>query len=230
MMIGFPLALAAQVAVPFVGCRSDGQQGPQPAPTGKSKQVQVDSATAAALAFYQSEGDLGILAPRGWYCFGTYGSSGATLMISSQPIDASKIFSGSWLGLPEWAMVFSESYGDTSGRFTVGEVIARVFPAYRSYVTELTKDPDFPPTPTVPYPNDTLTYKTKSIVEYRTPPHAKGLGTRSWLKPSENPIEGVAMLVGQAPNLRLLSVRLPPAISPLTTVIIHQFERDALKP
>ncbi len=35
------------------------------------------------------------------------------------------------------------------------------------------------------------------------------------------------MLVGQTPNLLLLSVRVPPELDGLTSVIVHQVERDA---
>ena len=61
-------ASAAPVQVPFVGCPSDGQIGPEPAPKGSPKTVQLDPKIAARLAFYQSKYDAGILAPRGWRC------------------------------------------------------------------------------------------------------------------------------------------------------------------
>lgn len=65
--------------VPFVGCKSDGQTGPQKAPNGKPVLLPLPAKFAERLAYYKSEQSAGVLAPRGWYCFGTYGSSGDTL-------------------------------------------------------------------------------------------------------------------------------------------------------
>jgi hypothetical protein len=65
------------------------------------------------------------------------------------------------------------------------------------------------------------------MFEYKTPAQTDGLGTHSWLKKNGSPIEGVAMLVGPTPDLLLLSVRLPPELVRLTSVIVHQFEGDA---
>ena len=73
--------------VPFVGCRSDGQAGPLEAPRGKSKAVPITADLAERLAYYKAEQGRGVLAPRGWYCFETYGSSGGNLYVAPQPID-----------------------------------------------------------------------------------------------------------------------------------------------
>jgi hypothetical protein len=78
-----------------------------------------------------------------------------------------------------------------------------------------------------PYPKGALTYRSNTVVEYRTPAQTDGLGTHSWLKKNGSPIEGVAILVGPTPDLLLLSVRLPTELNGLTSVIIRQFERDA---
>ena len=84
--------------VPFVGCKSDGQLGPEDAPTGKSVRVPIATEVAQHLAYYKSKRSLPVLAPRGWHCFGTYGSSGTTLYVSPQVIDRSQVFSTSWSG------------------------------------------------------------------------------------------------------------------------------------
>jgi hypothetical protein len=73
-----------------------------------------------------------------------------------------------------------------------------------------------------------LTYKSNRVVEYETPAQTDGLGTQSWLKRNGRPIEGVAMLVGQTPDLLRLSVRLPPELNGLRGVIVHQVEHDEL--
>jgi hypothetical protein len=83
--------------------------------------------------------------------------------------------------------------------------------------------------PVGPYPADTLTYRSKSVVEYRTAPQSDGLGTQSGLLKNDSPICGVAILTGPSPDLLLLSVRLPSDETGLTNTIIPQLERDAKK-
>ncbi len=81
--------------------------------------------------------------------------------------------------------------------------------------------------PTGPYPNDRLTYRRKKVVEFETPANTEGLGTRSRLQKNGSPISGVAILVGDEPNLTQLSLRLPPAVKDLERAIIEQTEFEA---
>ena len=78
-----------------------------------------------------------------------------------------------------------------------------------------------------PYPKDELVYKSKALVEYRTPANTEGLGTHSMPTKSPLPIAGAAMLVGDEQDLALLSVRLPTELNRLTVTLVRQFERDA---
>jgi hypothetical protein len=80
------------VFVPFVGCRSDGQTGPLDAPKRRSKSVLIAAKDAQNLAYYQSAQGIGVLAPRGWQCFGLYGSGGDTLYVTPSPIDRTSVF------------------------------------------------------------------------------------------------------------------------------------------
>jgi hypothetical protein len=219
------------VSVPFIGCRSDGQVGPVEAPEEPSASVPISPRAAEQLAYYRSAQGIGILAPRGWHCFGTYGSGGDALSVNPEPIDAKDIFSSGRIKFAGPAIQVSRRFGYTSGRFSVAEIIARVFPAYKPFVTSVMKDFDQPPGsfPFGPYPTDTLTYKSKTVVEYRTPAQTDGLGTYSWLEKSGDPIDGVAILVGQTPDLLLLEVRLPRDLDGLAAAIIGQFERDAAR-
>ena len=59
-----PFAAQAAQTVPFVGCASDGQQGPVAAPKGQPKAVNIDPAAANGLAWYQAQYSAGALAPR----------------------------------------------------------------------------------------------------------------------------------------------------------------------
>ena len=216
----------APVSVPFVGCRSDGQAGPEEAPSGTSLDMPIRAEQAERLAYYNS-GRLGVLAPRGWYCFGAYGSGGESVLVSPMAIDARMIFSGDWSGFAGSAVHLSHRIGDTSGRFDVADIIARVFPAFRAFTAQVSRSaPGYRPS-FGPYPNDVLTYKGGTVVEYRTPAQTTGLGTRSWLKKNDSPITGVAILAEATPDLFLLAVRLPSDLGGLTPLIVQQLEREA---
>jgi hypothetical protein len=216
------------VSVPFVGCQSDGQAGPVKAPSGKAAAVQLRAELAQRLAYYSSAEDLGVLAPRGGYCFGTYGSGGEHVFVSPQPVDAKKLFSEDWSGFLGAAVQLDHSFGDTSGRFNVAEIIARVFPAYRWFAMSVAKELSPPDKFSFgPDPEEVVTYKSKTVVEYRTPAQTDGLGTHFWLKKNDSAIEGVAILVEQAPDSLLLAVRLPHELAGLTSAIIRQVEREA---
>ncbi|HEV8074924.1 MAG TPA: hypothetical protein VGP66_03710 [Candidatus Acidoferrum sp.] len=218
-----------ELRVPFVGCKSDGQVGPREEPTGESKLVAIPASETKRLAYYASEGGWGVLGPSGWYCFGTYGSSGATLYVSPQPIVVSELFSKTWGGFPGPVIEIAHEYGDTSGRFAVAKVIARVFPKRRAFVNKVIKEEieSASSFPFGPYPKDKLVYKAEDIVEYETPANTEGLGTYSRLKANAYPIKGVAMLLGNTPDLTHLAVRLSPGTADLAPSIMQQAEKDA---
>jgi hypothetical protein len=218
----------ASVHVPFVGCESGGQVGFD-APKGATPKLRLTSDQAPRLAFYKAKNGPGVLAPRGWYCFGEAGSGGSALFVSPEPIAHGH--SKAWKGFPGWAIVLSTRYGGTAGRFGVAQMIARVFPAHMKFALRvMNEDPDSAKDyPRGPYPKDKLTYKSQEIVEYETPPWSKGLGANAYsdLRQNEYPIRGVAILKGPDTDLLLLGVRVPPELSDLVPTIIQQVERAA---
>lgn len=217
------------VSVPFVGCKSDGQVGPQDAPAGKNKALAIPADTAEKLAYYKAEDGAGVLAPRGWYCFGTYGSNGSVLYIGPTPLNSADLFSTTWKGIAGPAIQISSSIGDTSGRFEVAQIIARIFPAYKKFVQDVIAE-NIEPASSFhygPYPKDKLIYRSQKIVEYETPADTDGLGTDSTLQKNSDPIYGVAILVAEVPDLLLLHVRLSPKQKDLAPIIIRQVELDA---
>ena len=215
--------------VPFVGCKSDGQMGPMKAPTGKSKTLPIPAANAERLAYFQGYNGISVLAPRGWYCFSTYGSNGESLFVSSEPINATQLLSSDWKGFTNPVIQLSVSVGDTSGRFEVARFIARVFPAHKDFVENVIAE-GIEPNESFPsgvYPNDKLTYLTNEMVEYQTPANADGLGTSSRLLKTSAPISGVAILLGEETDLLHLSIRLPAYMQDLAPIITHQTELRA---
>lgn len=195
------------------------------APTGKDLIV-AHSADARNLAYYKAEMGIGILAPRGWHCFGFYGSGGTTLIVAPEPINSSVSDPHKLAGS---GVVLAIHDGDTSGRFQVAEIIARVFPAHQQFVQNV-KDlfSDLSLTfPSGPFPSDRLTYKSKSIVEYRTPPQSEGLGTQWPLTRNADLIDGVAIVAGSpAPSVFVLAIRVGPDLQKLAPAIIRHLERE----
>jgi hypothetical protein len=242
MSLSLPFDLFAQketrgdspeVRVPFVGCASDGQVGPLEAPKGTNKVVRLAPDTAQRLTYYQAERGPGVLGPRGWYCFGVYGSNGAQLFVSPIPHNPSDFFAEKWDGFDGPAIDVSGMSGSTSGRFSVAKVVARVFPTEKKFVEQVIAEGIEPASefPFGPYPQDKLVYLSPKVVEFRTPPHAEGLGTRSWLRQNNSAIDGVEILQNDGDHdLVSLSARLPSTMNDRTFPIIHQIERDAPLP
>jgi hypothetical protein len=229
------LSVRAQTSVPYIGCPGDGQTGPYTAAKGSPKPVNLPPATASQLAWYEYNGDagqFGTLGPRGWNCFVTIGSDGWTLYIAPEPLDSAKLLEHkNWKGFSGPAIQLSGSDGGTSGRFEVAKVVARVFPSHRDYARSIIAEGFGPVSdyPFGPFPSDHLTYKGKDLVEFSTPAHRKGLGTMSWLLPSDRPITGfVSLSIGPSVDTELLhlSFRLPLSLSFLTASLIQQAESD----
>lgn len=223
--------------VPFVGCPADGQQGPVAAPKGQPKRLAIPQSAANHLAWYQfnldgSEPELGTLAPRDWHCFGTYGSNGSTLYIAPEPLDADKlILDKNRHGFTGPAVELNFRVGDTSGRFEVARVVARIFPTHRDYVKNVISEHlDSPDDYHYdPFPTDKLTYKTHDLVEFTTPAHKDGLGTMSGLQFNDQPIHGLASLdVSGDMSLTRLVIRLPAELENLTPTLID-FEKNEIR-
>ena len=225
----------SQTSVPYVGCPGDGQTGPYAASKGSPRQVNLPPAMANQLAWYEYKGDVGrfgTLGPRGWNCFITIGSNGWTLYIAPESLDSAKLLEHkNWKGFRGPAIQLSSSEGATSGRFEVAKMVARVFPAHRDYARSIIAEGFGPASnyPFGPFPSDHLTYKRKELVEFTTPAHRHGLGTMSWLLPSDQPITGFARL-SIAPDIDTellhLCLRLPPSLSFLSAILIQQAESD----
>jgi hypothetical protein len=221
-------ALVAQTArVPFVGCPAEGQLAPTEAPKRIDKVVQTEASAARGLAYYEAAYGPGVLAPRGWHCFGTYGSSNSVLFVSPQPIKRGDLFPPDWRGVRGPTVEVDSTDGNGSGSHAVAHVLARLFPSQRAYVQGVINSHVEPASAFVfrPYPNDKLILQTERLVEYRTAPRSEGLGTMSLLEPNEDPIDGVAILEGQTPDLRMLRMRLPRELRTIAPSIIREFER-----
>jgi hypothetical protein len=230
-LIGAACAPASQTSdVPFAGCPSDGQMGPRAAPAS-GPVPRVDVRAASRLAYYRSD-HLGVLAPRGWHCFGLSGSNGSTLIVSPEPIDREALFNGN-AGLRGPAVQVSLSYGGTSGRFSVANGIARYFPDHLAFARSVAAEGLMSePLPTGPHPGDWIRRRSATEIEYRTPAGAEGAGTASFLDAGSEPIGGLVMLLaGDEPDLLQLSMRLAPGQESLAGEIAASLrENPSLEP
>jgi hypothetical protein len=144
--------------------------------------VPIEAKAAARLAYYKAEAEdgFGVLAPRGWYCFGTYGSNGANLYVSPNPIRGDDVLLGKdgWTGFAGPAVQLSVESGGTSGRFGVARMMARVFPNRHEFVERVIAEGIEPASdfPSGSYPKDKLTYRGKELVEFATPAETEGWG------------------------------------------------------
>jgi hypothetical protein len=212
-----------------VGCPADGQTGPRNPPTEIKAPISKDVSpeTAEKLSYYASE-DIGVLAPRGWHCFGTSGSAGQTIYVAPDESTLAPMKSFSAKPVVGPMVQLSVSVAGTSGRFDVARFILLLFPSQRSFAQSVIDERLMPKKdfPNGPYPTDILTYKSKEIVEYRTPARHIGLGTESWLGSGPLPIAGVTILEPEGDmQVTHLAARLPKDIANLTAVIVHFVEK-----
>lgn len=224
-----PGAKARDISVPMIGCPSDGQMGPQPAPPSNGilqLSVPENSGTHQLAYFYHDANrtSSGVLAPRDWHCLVLYGSNGEFLLIAPQPLSISQ------MTIEGPAIELAVSLAGTSGRLEVAPIAARLFPQAKKYVANVSdflKEMGMPfRFPNRPWPNDRIKRIRQDIVEYVTPAGSEGLGTQSRLKKG-GAIQGVAILAaGDEPDLTLLSARLPPEMASLAPIIVRQAERD----
>ncbi|WP_293377965.1 hypothetical protein [Phenylobacterium sp.] len=178
---------------------------------------------------------LGVLAPRGWNCFGLYGSNGSSLYVTPEPHDGSDLLKSGAPGLSGAAIQLSVSDGGTSGRFEVAAIAARIFPTQATYVrqviaNQLDVDKTFDAArefPKGPYPSDRMVRLRPLLVEFETPARKDGLGTHSRLLKSGQPIVGFAKMEKDGDNsLTMLTMRLPPSLRDLAPTILKAAERQ----
>jgi hypothetical protein len=216
-------AAPAGAAIPFVGCASDGQLGPEPAPR-RTAAPEVPRALEPRLAYYRSEA-LGVVAPRGWHCFGMYGSNGAILIVTPERHGVNDLLHRP-VPLRGPAVQLTLSYGGTSGRFKVAELVARLFPAYIAFARDVAAEGIGDPLPAGPYATDILRRRSATEVEYTTPANRRGLGTDSRLAMNSDPIQGIVILhpVDDWDSVSL-AVRLPAAQAALAPTIVETVHR-----
>jgi hypothetical protein len=229
--------------IPAIVCPLDGQAGPQDAPTlPKTMRVVVPEGTASALAYYSAfEGmGAGALAPKGWDCFGTYGSGGSSLYVTPDHFSAPIPYRPE--KVKDGPVVMKDHFiSATSGRFPVAQISARIFPLARTFVERVRDEglDDASNYVFAPWATDRLNYLSGFAVSYVTPFGANGIGTAFGPAPGKEPISGLVFLtvIGneEGPNLERLAVRLHGsdqrlyaaiAVSRIASLDLYQYQPD----
>ncbi|MFD2263886.1 hypothetical protein ACFSM5_13370 [Lacibacterium aquatile] len=219
------LPAAAQSKLPFVGCPADGQTGPIDGPSAMANLPDVPAEMVEKLAYYATT-NVGVLAPRGWSCFGLNGSNGAILLVTPTPI---KDPFGTQVSGP--VVQVSRTPGTAAGRIDVAEVAARLFPVAADFVKSAAAASEAEglkvTLPTGPYPKDRLNRRSDTIVEFITPGNEVGQGTAGRIVKSADPILGAAVLLpNENMNLIQVQVRLPADLRDLAPTIVVTVETN----
>ena len=178
------------------------------------------------MAFYGSRDGLGVVAPRGWHCFELYGSNGQTLIVTPERHDFDFFHNERQLDGP--AVVLTQRYGGTSGRWAVAAMIVRYFPEHSDFVRGIEEmGLELGEMPAGPFPDDVVHRIGPNALEYTTPTNRDGLGTTAYLGVGAGPIAGLVMLFPETDmNMIHVAVRLPPELSSRTPVIVEQVRRE----
>jgi hypothetical protein len=219
----------APPTLPVVSCDADGQVGFLAGPKEVKNVPPVSDWARRYLAYYATE-SMGVLAPRGWSCFSTYGSNGSSLFVAEKVLKSDDFFKSD-TSLTGPAIQLSLSDADTSGRFSVARTIARLFPNEGDFVRRVIDEKLEPASdfPFGPYPTDKIVKKNEFVVEFETPAHAEGMGTHSLLAKDDMSISGVAMLLKD--GAAVMTIKLPPRLRSLTPELMERaewMERDNL--
>jgi hypothetical protein len=223
VLVQWACAPASSRAAPFVGCAADGQQGHIAPPKGQPKAVDSSNVFVEGIAYYKGDYAPGVFAPSGWRCHVWYGSSGSVVLVTPTAIDTTHSSPAHVLGP---AVELSAHFGGTSGRFSVAEYGARLFPAQltkfiaRVKSEGLVPDSEFNPRH---FAHDSVTPLSSLIAAFTTPPGLSGIGTAWSLDPSPDPIRGVAVLAGDStePDLAIFRVRLGATQQDLEAILLE---------
>lgn len=208
-------------SVPLVGCPADGVGGPVKAPLAGTVAVTAPAEPAGRLAYYttqdQAAMDHGVLAPLDWQCGAINTATGTTLYVAPEPVNLDQLmhyqqtFSGP-------VVMLSVTQGTGDGKAVVEEFIG-------SFLNQLPapKDPA-DPKPLQQFGTNQLEALLQpqiTIREFEMPPgqNVPGPGSNTAVEPNQQPIHGVAIVVGPTPDLILVEARLPHLPQGLSTSV-----------
>jgi hypothetical protein len=224
---------AASERVLFVPCETTdlGGGGDEEAPKDSGNTPVLPRPVAHELAYYASA-ELGVLAPRGWHCHGYTRAEGSSLVVTPEPLSADNDRNPNGPGV----VLLSPNGWNGLGVSLVVDVAVRVFPAKKKFLQRLMAHWDMDKSFHTfgPYPDDILTRRSDTDVEYETPANKDGMGTLfGWLEKNADPIRGLAIMMDmrddknkKVPKLVLLEVRTPPDMHHLVQTIMENMRQN----
>jgi hypothetical protein len=194
-----------EAAIPAVGCPQDGPMGPIPPPDlPGSVRVIIPEESASRLAYYAASdtAGAGVVAPRGWGCFGVYGPAGESLTVMPQGSDLPILDRGARTGAGP-VVIRDLLVGGTAARSLIARVSARVFPVARKLARPPAEPEAAEPAERAaePWRMDRMVRLSDVVVGYLTPPESEGLGTIFGPAHGPGPVQGLAFLTGASENL-----------------------------
>jgi hypothetical protein len=206
--------------LPLVGCAQYNTWGMQAAPRDDFRRAtHIDPADAGRLAWYQTDENQYIVAPRGWHCIEVRDHD-AIFIVSEERYSLEDFRARKPIIGP--AVVRFQIDGSWKRRRDVARAASRYFPRIfpgliaRAGVKRL-----------APYPGDVPLYRydINHDVVYETQANHQGLGTEDLLVPGPLPIETALYIAGSEdddPGLTKVVVRLPAGWQDLAISILQQ--------
>lgn len=205
-----------------VGCPADGQAGPIEAPEESARAVPTAERLPETVAYYRGVQAPGAFAPRGWHCHVWYGSGGGILLVTP---DAQKPVNGTaWPAASGEAVEVTFHDPSASGMYQVQEYSLFFFHTRQEFRHWVEATGFGFMHPYEDFKNDSITIRGRTTAEFKTPPSTTGFGTAQFLRPSADPIEGIAVLGNSkayGEYLVVLRIRLSPTKSQLKTELLR---------
>jgi hypothetical protein len=229
LVLLLPLASHAVAAttIPFVGCIETGptvDDGSWTAPVGKPLVTNLPTAVADHLALYASNWSA-VLAPRGWACRSTVTDlRGVAMIVAPEVATAGPMEILSGPAIIAWNDQSDAIVAAYAGRY-FPEHLLPLGATQAAAAPQATSSPGLVPR----YTTDTIRYRGDLVLEYLTPAHHAGLGTRTSLPGGSLPdLPSYGMLaLSNLPRgeggIVNITVRLPPALAFLHEAIIKSF-------
>ena len=215
-----------QQRVPFVSCPSDGQAGYVAPPAGGPRLVSAEDVSIEQIAFYKGGTAPGAFAPRGWHCHVWYGSGAGVLLVTPEPWNDPAPGTAWPPKTSGQAIELVLHDSGASGRYEVAKFALLFFPRtaedFIKSVNEL-GIVSISQASLRPYAKDLVTTIDDTMAEFVTPSNSEGFGTEQYLRPSSEPISGIAFLDQSkfGPNFVALRVRLNETTSQLKSSLLR---------
>jgi hypothetical protein len=193
----------------------------------------VKEASAVQIAFYKGTMAPGAFAPRGWLCHVWYGSGGGVLLVTPEILDSAP--GSAWPAkTPGQAVELDFDDSGASGRYQVAKYALLFFPKTAAkFIESVNEDLDvkISRSSLQPFAKDSVKVINGTMAEFVTAANSTGFGTVQFLRPSSEPISGIAFLDQSSrfgPNFASLRIRLNAAASQLKSDLLR-LNRDCME-